>query len=106
MLCIAHFSVNPLVASYAIHLGSSALIMGLLTGLFFGVALSMRPVAGPIITKFDKRKLMIMVFALGGVVNIGYALFHSIPLFIVFRFLHGVQYSLVGSLTMTLVFIL
>ena len=102
MLCIAHFSVNPLVASYAIHLGSSALIMGLLTGLFFGVALSMRPVAGPIITKFDKRKLMIMVFALGGVVNIGYALFHSIPLFIVFRFLHGVQYSLVGSLTMTL----
>jgi MFS family permease len=102
MLGIAHFSVNPLVASYAIHLGASALIMGILTGLFFGVALSMRPVAGPVITKFDKRKLMIMVFAIGGLVNIGYALFHNIPAFIVFRFLHGVQYSLVGSLTMTL----
>ena len=66
MLGIAHFSVNPLVASYAIHLGASALVMGVLTGLFFGVALSMRPVAGPVITKFDKRKLMIMVFAIGG----------------------------------------
>jgi MFS family permease len=102
MLCIAHYSVNPLVASYAIHLGASALIMGLLTSLLYGVALSMRPVAGPVTTKFDKRKLMIMVFTLGGVVNIGYALFHSITTFILFRFLHGVQYSLVGSLTMTL----
>lgn len=102
MLCIAHFSVNPLVASYAIHMGAGALIMGLLTGMFFGVALAMRPVAGPVTTKFDKRKLMIMVFALGGAVNIGYALFHTIPLFVVFRFFHGVQYSLIGSLIMTL----
>ena len=102
ILGIAHFSVNPLVASYAIHLGASALVMGILTGLFFGIALSMRPVAGPVITKFDKRKLMIMVFAIGGIANIGYALFHSISAFIVFRFLHGVQYSLVGTLTMTL----
>jgi MFS family permease len=102
MLCIAHFSANPLIASYAIHLGAGALIMGLLTGLFFGVALSMRPVAGPVITKFDKRKLMIMVFVLGGAANFGYALFPSISAFIVFRFLHGIQYSLVGTLTMTL----
>jgi MFS family permease len=102
MLCIASYSVNPLVASYAIHLGSSALIMGLLAGLFYGVALSMRPIAGPVMTKFDNRKLMMMVFALGGVANIGYALFHSIPVFILFRFLHGVHFSLVGSLTMTL----
>jgi MFS family permease len=102
MLGIGHFSVNPLVASYAIHLGASALIMGILTGLFFGVALSMRPVAGPVITKFDKRKLMILVFAIGGLANIGYALFHNITAFFLFRILHGVQYSLVGTLTMTL----
>ncbi len=102
MLGIGHFSVNPLVASFAIHLGAGALIMGFLTGLFYGVALSMRPIAGPVITKFDKRKLMIFVFVIGGVVNIGYALFHNISAFIVFRFLHGVQYSLVGSLLMTL----
>ena len=102
MLSIAHFSINPLVASYAVHLGADAYIMGLLTGLFFGVALSMRPVAGPVITKFDKRKLMILVFVIGGIVNIGYALLHNISAFIVFRLLHGLQYALVGSLTMTL----
>lgn len=102
MLSIAHFSINPLVASYAIHLGASAYVMGILTGLFFGVALSMRPVAGPVITKVDKRKLMILVFLIGGIANIGYALFHNISAFIIFRLIHGLQYALVGSLTMTL----
>ena len=38
MLGIAHFSVNPLVASYALHLGASALVMGILIGLFAGLA--------------------------------------------------------------------
>ena len=98
----AHFSINPLVASYAIHLGASAYIMGLLTGLFFGVALLMRPIAGPVITRYDKRKLMTLVFIIGGIANFGYALFDNISAFIGFRFLHGLQYALVGSLTMTL----
>jgi MFS family permease len=100
--CLAHFSVNPLVASYTRHLGQDAVMMGLLTGMFFGISLAMRPVAGPVTTKIDKRKLMIMVFALGGIVNLGYAIFHSLPMFVLFRFLTGVQYSLVGSLIMTL----
>jgi MFS family permease len=75
--------------------------MGLLTGLFFGVAFSMRPVSGPVLTKIDKRKLM-MVFFIGGAANIGYALFDNISAFIAFRILHGLQYALVGTLTMTL----
>jgi len=44
---------------------------------------------------------MISIFALGSVVNIGYALFRSIPAFVFFRFLHGVQYSFMGALIMT-----
>lgn len=101
MLCVAHFSVNTLVATYTSFLGALPVFMGFLTGLFFGVALAMRPVSGPMITKIDKRKLMIAIYILGGVVNLGYALFHSIPAFVVFRVLNGVQYSFVGSLIMT-----
>ncbi|MBN1907359.1 MAG: MFS transporter [Deltaproteobacteria bacterium] len=102
ILSISHFCINPLIASYALHLGASAHIMGLLTGLFFGVAFSMRPVSGPVLTKFDKRKQMILVFFIGGAANIGYALFNNISAFIAFRLLHGLQYALVGTLTMTL----
>lgn len=102
LLCVGHFSVNTLVATYTTYLGAAPLIMGLLTGMFFGISLAMRPVSGPMITKIDKRTLLIAVYVLGGIVNIGYALFHSIPIFVVFRFLNGVQYSFVGSLIMTL----
>ncbi len=97
----AHFSVNTLVATYATHLGAAPVVMGLLTGMFFAISLAMRPVSGPMITKIDKRILVIGVFALGGLVNLGYALFHSIPAFIFFRFFNGVQYSFVGSLLLT-----
>jgi MFS family permease len=102
LLCIGHFSVNPLVATYATYLGATPVVMGLLTGMFFGIAFAVRPVSGPMITKIDKRTLLICVYILGAVVNIGYALFHSIPLFVIFRFFNGVQYSFVGSLIMTL----
>ena len=101
-LGISHFSMNPLIASYAIHLGASAYLVGLIAGLFFGVAFVMRPVAGPVLTWFDKRKLMILVFSINGAANIGYAIFDSVPGFITFRLLHGLQYALVGTLTMTL----
>jgi len=102
MLVLSHNSVNTLVSTYATHLGAGPKIMGLLTGMFFGVALAMRPVAGPITTRIDKRKLMIFVYTLGCLVNVGYALFHNITAFVIFRFFNGVQYALVGSLCITI----
>ena len=102
MLCMAHFSVNPLVATYAEFLDANPGVIGLLAGMFFGVALAMRPFAGPISTKVDKRKLLIFVFILGAVANLGYAVFPYIPAFVVFRVIHGIQFSLVGMILLTL----
>ena len=102
LLVLSHNSVNTLVSTYATYLGAGPRVMGLLTGMFFGVALAMRPVAGPVTTRIDKRKLMIFVFSLGCFVNVGYALFHSIPAFVFFRFFNGIQYALVGSLCITI----
>jgi len=102
MLCLAHFSVNPLVATYAEFLGATPRTIGLLAGMFFGVALAMRPFAGPVTTKVDKRKLLVFTFILGAVANLGYAVFHYIPMFIIFRVIHGMQFSLIGLILMTL----
>ena len=101
-LSLSHNAVNTLVSTYTAFLGAGPKLMGLLTGLFFGVALAMRPVAGPVTTRMDKRKLMIIVYSLGSLVNLGYALFHTIPVFTVFRLLNGIQYAFVGSLGMTI----
>jgi MFS family permease len=102
LFVMAHWSVNTLVATYVTHLGAAPVIMGFLTGMFFAVSLVLHPIAGPVITKIDKRKLMILAYALGAFVNLGYAMFHSIPVFICFRVLHGVQYGFVGALIMTM----
>lgn len=102
MLVLSHTSVNTLVSTYTTYLGAGPRLMGLLTGLFFGVALAMRPVAGPVTTRIDNRRLMLIVYSLGCVVNLGYALFHSIPGFVVFRVLNGFQYAFVGSLGITI----
>jgi MFS family permease len=101
MLCLGHFASHPYIASYAKYLGAGLTLAGFLTGMFYGVALAMRPVSGPMITRLDKRKLMLGVFGLGAAANLGYALFPSVPMFILFRFLNGAQYSFVGSLILT-----
>jgi len=70
--------------------------------MFFGVSLAMHLFAGPATVKFDKRKLLIIVYIIGAIANLGYAMFHSIPAFIAFRVLSGVQYSFFGSIIITL----
>jgi len=101
-LGFANFSINPLVASYTTFLGAGAELMGLLTGMYFGISLLMKPVSGPAMTKIDKRHLMIFTFAIGGVANLGYAAFHTLLMFAVFRLLSGIEYSLVGGLLLVL----
>ncbi|MCL1834585.1 MAG: MFS transporter [Oscillospiraceae bacterium] len=99
----AQQTVNILIARYATDtLGVSAIVMGNIVGLYFGVALAMRPVAGPLITKLNKRNLLIFVYFTGGIVNLGYALFNTTEAFIAFRVIQGVQYSFMGSLTMNI----
>ena len=102
LLCLGHFSVNTHVATYATFLGAAPVIMGLVTGMFFGISLMLKPIAGPAMTKIDKRKLLIVVFIIGGISNVGYALFHDLGMFILFRVFNGIQYGFVGSLIMTI----
>ena len=102
LLLLSNNAASTLISSYTTYLGAGPRLMGLLTGLFFGVALAMRPVAGPVTTRIDKRRLMIIVYAMGIVVNLGYALFHSIPGFFLFRLINGVQYAFIGSLGVTI----
>jgi len=94
--------VNPLVSSYAAFLGAGVRLVGLLTGLYFGVSVALRPAAGPALVRLDKKMLLIFIFGMGILVNLMYAAFDSIPLFIAARALHGVQFSLVGSLLITI----
>ena len=100
--CFSHFITTPLIAPYASFLGATATLVGVLAGLYSAIAFAMRPISGPMIVILNKKNLMIFTMILGIAVNLLYAVFGSIPMFVVSRVLHGVMYSFVGSLTMTL----
>ena len=103
MLFISHFSIHPLIATYTEYLGANPTMIGVLAGMFFAVSLVFRPFSGPVATKFDKKSLLVFVFLLGAVTNLGYALFQNIQAFMFFRIFHGIQFSLIGIVLMTLV---
>ena len=101
-LSLSSYIVNPLVSSYATFLGADVLLVGLMTSLYFGVALAMRPVSGPAVVMADKRTLLIFAFALGAVANFCYGTFSNISAFIAVRVLQGIQFSILGALLMTI----
>lgn len=101
MLCFSQQSVNTLVSSYAAFLGAGAVLIGAISGLYFGVAVAARPFSGPIINNCDKRKIMIYTYALGVITGVLYALSRSIAMFVIARILHGIEFAFVGSLNLT-----
>ena len=102
MMCMGHASVNPYVATYTKYLNTSPQLTGFLAGMFYGVSILIKPFSGPAMTKLDKRNLLIIAFAMGVVANIGYALFHNVPAFMIFRVFSGIQYGFFGALTITI----
>jgi len=102
LMCFGNFAGNPLVASYTKYLGTSETMTGFLAGMFFGVAFAIRPISGPMVTKLDKRVLLICTMICGCIANLGYALFKNVAAFAVFRFVHGLEYSFLGTLVMTI----
>ena len=102
LLCVSLFMVNPLVANHAKLLGADEVLIGVLSGLYFGVAFAVRPFSGPAIAMLNKKHIMLCAYALGVLVNVGYAISSGIPVFMASRILHGIEFAFVGSLNMTL----
>ena len=102
MLNFSQHIANTLISTYAAYLGAGAVLVGMISGLYFGVAFAARPVAGPVITLLDKKKIILFTYAMGVVTNAAYAVAGTVPMFILARVLHGIQFAFVGSLNLTI----
>jgi MFS family permease len=78
------------------------MMIGVISGLFYGVAFAVRPFSGPLITKLNKKHIMLCAYAIGFLVNGGYAISTTLPMFVAARVLHGLQFAFIGSLTLTI----
>ena len=102
LLCLSQHTANTLISTYAGFLGAGAVLVGTISGLYFGVAFAARPISGPVITLMNKKKLMIATYIAGVVTNVAYAMAGSVPFFILARILHGLEFAFVGSLNLTI----
>lgn len=102
LLCLSQHTANTLISTYASFLGAGAVLVGAISGLYFGVAFAARPISGPVITLLDRKKLMVATYIAGVVTNLAYAAAGSVPFFILARILHGLEFAFVGSLNLTI----
>ncbi len=93
---------SSLVTSYATLFGVTPMLVGIVAGLYYGVSFMARPVSGPLQMRGDRRILLIITYILGAISYAGYAISSSIYTLMVFRFIGGLQCSIVGSLNLTL----
>ena len=48
LLCLSQNTANTLISTYAGYLGAGAVLVGAISGLYFGVAFAARPISGPV----------------------------------------------------------
>jgi MFS family permease len=99
---MAMFAVSTYLTTYMAYLGVGAGLAGLIAGLYYTTGLLMRPIAGPMQATLNKKKLMTATYALGFLVNLCYAMFPTVGLFVAFRLIHGIQLAFYGSMSMTI----
>ncbi len=97
---ISSYLISTAFAEYAVECGISLGFAGVLTGMFSLVALVGRPLAGAISDRFSRRRLMMI--SIGGVVlsALCYPFCRSAFLLLLVRIMHGLFFSLCGTVSM------
>lgn len=86
--------VTPLLSKYAINLGASVSMAGLIVGIFAITALFIGPFGGILTDRTNKKYVMIISTIINGIATLGYSLAPSVWVIIFFRVLHGASFSM------------
>ena len=79
----------PVVPLYAVRLGASDVQLGLLTGLFAGTAMLLRPVVGQLTDSLGRRPLILLGSTIFAAAPLGYAAAGGLAALLALRVLHG-----------------
>ena len=81
---------HALLALYCRELGADDSVVGMVSGIFALTALAVRPISGPAIDAWNKKKLYLVTITMNAFCTFGYGISSSIPMIIFFRLLHGI----------------
>jgi len=102
ILNMGQYMMNTLIPKFAEHLGATAAIVGMVSGMFAVTALSVRPIVGPATGYF--RKNLLLAVAVGNIAlgYICYGFSGSIPMIIVGRLLQGIGMGFLAPVLLAL----
>lgn len=102
VLSMGQFMMNALIPKYAQHMGATATIVGMVSGMFAVTALAVRPIVGPATGYFRKNLLLAATIGMIALAFICYGLASSIAMLIAGRLLHGIAMGFLAPLTLAL----
>ena len=85
--------INPILAPYAINIGATLTIASLIAGSFAIMALIARPMAGLLVDRVNKKKLLHIVIALLMLTTFSYSLAPSYEYLLIVRIFHGLFFA-------------
>ncbi len=102
ILSMGQFMMNTLLPKYVEHLGATATIVGMVSGIFAVTALGVRPIVGPATSYFRKNRLLAATIGLILLSFIIYGFAGNIPMIIIGRLLHGMGMGFLAPITLAL----
>ena len=96
----ASYMVNPVLPAFLVSRGAPMQITGIISSLMSLVALFGRPFSGAASDHFNKKKLMIISYILSIFCLLLYTKADTVVMIIFVRILHGVAFSLSGTVSM------
>lgn len=102
ILNMGQFMMNTLIPKYAEHLGATATIVGMVSGMFAVTALCVRPVVGPATSYFKKNRLLAVTIGIIIAAFVFYSFATSIPMIIAGRLLQGMGMGFLAPVTLAL----
>jgi len=92
----------PMVPGFVVSLGTTLSFAGVVTGIFAVSALCGRPLASIMGDRFNKKRLLVLFLLLNGCSIILYALAPGIMWLFLVRILHGLAFSISGTISFAL----
>lgn len=99
---VAFGMTNPLVPGFTVSLGASLTAAGFIAGMFSYVALIGRPISSILGDRGNKKRLLILSLVANGLFTVLYAAAPDIMWLVPIRILHGLFFSLSGTIFMAL----
>ena len=103
MSSIGFYMVNPSMAKYAVSLGASVATAGVITGMFSITALVVRPLSGLAADRINRKTLLITATLVMAAAAFGYSMAQSIQTLVLFRIIHGIAFSVNGTVNVAMV---